>query len=643
MITLSFDGVGLEYGTDVILKNISFSVNEGERLGIVGVNGAGKSTLLKITTGEITPSYGAVYISKGKSIGILEQNAMLDSSLTVIDEMYGARPDIVSDEKRIDELTVLMQTQTATDKAEAYIAEYSSLCEKFRSEGGYEYRSRIKSTLTKFGFSSDDWDKKIDTLSGGQRTRLALVRLLLPEPDLLLLDEPTNHLDSDTLFWLEEHLISYPKTVVAVSHDRYFLDRVCTSILDIENREAKLYTGNYTAFSEKKQAARLADEKHYQLQQKEIARLEAYIEQQRRWNRERNIIAAESREKAIARMDKVDAPKAAPKSIGFTFTYAGETGNDVLTVSGLKKSYGDKRIFSDVGFLVKKNDRVLIIGPNGCGKSTLLKILGRTLSQDDGEVHFGNNVMIGYYDQEQKTLDENSTVFGEICRCHDTLTFYQIRSALAAFLFYPEDLEKPVSVLSGGEKARLMLCKMILSKTNVLILDEPTNHLDISSREALEKALLEFDGTIIAVSHDRYFINKLATRIFDMTDGFSVNNEGYSEYTERRNREKERKGEEKRSEKQTTESKQKFEENKKLLADIRKNENNRERAEARITELENEAKALTEEEAGEARSDYKRLNEISERLTEISEECDALYAEMDEAEKFMASVTKGIQ
>ena len=360
---------------------------------------------------------------------------------------------------------------------------------------------------------------------------MALVRLLLSEPDILLLDEPTNHLDSDTLYWLEEHLRAYPHTVAVISHDRYFLDRVATKILDIEHTKATMYNGNYAAFTEKKAKNAEILEHHYKNQQREIARIEAFIAQQRRWNRERNIIAAESREKALARMKKTDAPQAAPKDIKLTFGEAGESGNDVLYAEHLAKSYGEKRIFSDISFTVKKNDRILILGPNGCGKSTLAKIIGGMLAQDAGTLEFGSNVVYGYYDQEQQSLDEKSTVLDEVVRAHEKLGAAEIRSALAAFLFFEEDISKLVCELSGGEKARLMLCKMMLSKINLLILDEPTNHLDINSREILEDAVLRFRGTVIAVSHDRYFAKKIATRIFDMSGGdFFDYRGGYDEY-----------------------------------------------------------------------------------------------------------------
>ena len=634
MIVLSVNDISLEYGTDVILDKINFSINEGDRLGIVGVNGAGKSTLLKIICGAIPASGGAVYIGKGKSVAMLEQNAMLFSDSSVFEEMLHAFPEQMKLEKRLAELEA--EIAHGNDKT---IAEFTSLSERFRDIGGYEYRGRIKSMLARFGFPESMHGACVGNLSGGERTRLSLVRLLLIEPDILILDEPTNHLDTDTLEWLENHLRSYPKTLITVSHDRYFLDVVATKMLEIEHCRSELYSGNYSAFAEKKAAARRALEHQYAEQQKEIARQQAYIEQQRRWNRERNIIAAESREKALARMQKIDAPKAAPKNIRLSFGYSGESGNDVLIADSLGASYGEKRIFEGVSFLIKKNDRVLIVGPNGCGKSTLLKIIGEKKLPDRGELFFGSNVEPAYYDQEIQNLTETNTVLDEMMDSHEGLTYTQVRTALASFLFFAEDMEKTVSVLSGGERARLALCKIILSKVNLLILDEPTNHLDIGSREALEEALLAFDGTIIAVSHDRYFIKKLATRVFDMGGGFLDWKDDYNSYLSYKAKQKEEAQTVSASlPKAETESKAKYLENKKLQSEIRKNEKIIEKAEKEIDKLSEEKEALEEESAGEAATDYVRLSEIAERIAEIDERTEELFLMMMEAEDFLTSV-----
>ena len=372
--------------------------------------------------------------------------------------------------------------------------------------------------LNALGFGESFHSLPITSMSGGQRTRIALARLLAREPDILLLDEPTNHLDGTTLEWLEEHLAAYKKTVIVVSHDRYFLDKVTNKTLDVENRTAKLYKCPYSRYVEEKKRDREIAEKKYELQQKEIARLEAYIEQQRRWNRERNIIAAESREKAIARMEKVERPADLPSSIRFNINSSGESGNDVLSVKSLGVRFPGRELFRDLNFLLKKGDRLFITGPNGCGKSTLIRILMGMQSQSEGDVEFGYNVTVGYYAQENQSLDPENTVLDELWNAYPGLTQTEIRNTLALFMFRGDDIEKKVAVLSGGERARLTIAKLILSKMNLLILDEPTNHLDIGSREALENALSAFEGTVVAVSHDRYFVRKLATRFIALSD-----------------------------------------------------------------------------------------------------------------------------
>jgi ATP-binding cassette subfamily F protein 3 len=638
MTVLSVSDIRLEYGTDVILQKINFSINEGDRLGIVGVNGAGKSTLLRIIAGTTEPSGGSIFIAKGKTVGMLEQNAMLESDKTLTEEMANAFSECQRIEKRLAELQSEIEANASAPHDEAYermISDFTRLTEKFREIGGYEYKSRIRSMLTRFGFPESEQNKTIDTLSGGERTRLALVRLLLVEPDILILDEPTNHLDTDTLYWLEEHLRAYPKTLLVVSHDRYFLDRTATKILDIENTKAELYTGNYSAFATQKLEARKRQQKLYDLQQKEIARIEGIIQTQIHFGQEHNYITIASKKKQIEHMDKVDAPENAPGHIRLAFAEAAESGNDVLEADGLAKSFGERKLFSDISFMVKKRDHVIIMGPNGCGKSTLIKILGGFIDADCGALEYGTGVIAGYYDQEQKTLDENKTVLEELCDAHEKLTITQIRTALAGFLFFAEDMEKKVSVLSGGEKARLMLCKMILSKVNLLILDEPTNHLDIASREALENALLSFGGTIIAVSHDRYFMKKLATRIFDLSNGFYDYRGTFDEYLEFKENRKVAEQTVVKTEVKASEGKLKYNEAKKLAADIRKAEKRLEKGEAEIESLEEEKAELEEEMNTSAATDYVRLSEISSRLSEIDARIEEIFFDMEEAETFL--------
>ena len=514
MICLSCEKLSLAFGTDVILDKISFSLNDGDKLGIVGVTGAGKSTLFKLITGEYTPTEGNVHIDRQKKVGVLKQNACADGDKSIYDEVLEhAFPDLIRREKELEEL------RRRIEWGESSLSQsYASAEEAFRRDGGYEYRSRAGGILVSLGFPQEEHRRPVYELSGGQKTRVALASLLLCEPDILMLDEPTNHLDIGALNWLEEFLISYPKTVLVISHDRYFLDRVCTHTLDIENKHGKLYNGNYSSFVEKKKKDREVEEKHYKNQQKEIKRIEEYIAQQKRWNRERNIIAAESRQKQLDKMEKLDRPDAPLENIRIAFNKSGEGANEVLTLNKLSKAYGDNLLFRDLSLTVMKRDHAFIIGSNGCGKSTLIKILAKKLSADSGSVHWGLNTVFAYYDQENQNLDLSKTVLDELWDAYPDLTQTEVRNTLALFLFRGEDVIKPVSVLSGGERARLTLAKLMLSRMNVLILDEPTNHLDIGSREALEEALMQFDGTMIAVSHDRYFIQKLSTRIlcFDL-------------------------------------------------------------------------------------------------------------------------------
>lgn len=634
MVLLSVSGVTVEYGTDVVLNNINFSINEGDRLGIVGVNGAGKSTLAKIIAGTFTPSAGSVYIAKDKTVSMLAQNAMLESENTVLAEMLDAFPEIVAAERRLGELSASIENHIGGNET---IEKYATLTEDFRKMGGYEYRSRTKSTLARFGFGEDSLDKTINKLSGGERTRLALVKLLLREPDLLILDEPTNHLDMETLAWLEEHLRSYKKTLILISHDRYFLDRAANKILDIEHTEATIYNGNYSAYAVQKAEQRKALAKKHELQQKEISRIEAIIDQQRRWGQAHNFITIKSKQKQIEHLEKdsVSAPKNLPKNISLRFSEARESGSDVLFAENISKSYGERKILSDISFEVKKRDRIMIVGPNGCGKSTLVRILGGLDEDYSGVLRFGYNVIPGYYDQEQQTLDNDSTVLEEVCRAHDKLTMPVVRSALASFLFFTEDMDKKVSVLSGGERARLMLCKMILSQINLLILDEPTNHLDIGSREALEDALMQFSGTIIAVSHDRYFVRKLSSKIFDMTSGLRIFCGSYDEYCEKKEQETV-KSTAITQEKTVAESKQSYLDAKKNASDIRKNKSKIERCEAEIEKLEDEKSHLAKEAEGDASGDYVRLSEIYARTDEIDKLLESLYDDIDRAEKALA-------
>ncbi len=649
MLSISVNNLCLSFGDRIILDNVSFSLEENDKLGIIGVNGSGKTSLFKLITGEYTPNDGEVYISKGKSVGVLSQyGAFSDDDGTysdndsALEHMYSAFSELLAAEKRLSELEVLLGN-TDDKNHIAYTSEYTTLHEKFIRDGGLEFRGRCASILSKLGFSDDDSKRAVKLLSGGQRTRLALAIQLCREPDILMLDEPTNHLDIETLAWLEGFLSQYKKCVMVISHDRYFLDRVTNKTLAVENHKAKLYNGNYTKSMEQRRIDREIYEKHYKNQQKEIARQEAYIAQQRAWNRERNIIAAESRLKLLEKMDKLDAPEYSPRAIRMKFTSSLASGNDVVNVKSLSMGFGEKKLFENLNFLVKKNDRLLIIGPNGCGKSTLIKLLMSKLSQISGKIEYGYNVEIGYYDQENQNLNDKNTVLEELWSAYPNHTEQKIRSTLAWFNFFGEDVYKTVGMLSGGERARLTLSKLILSHMNLLILDEPTNHLDIDSREALESALEDFDGTIIAVSHDRYFIEKLASRIIELKpqgycegDMFDYEitrkNQAYTEFREftetRKMRLYAQSGETQKPQ-IISSSKEQYLKQKQNAAEARKKAARLEKLKKEMTNLEEELVLTEEKMQGEAATDYKRLAELDARKTEIEERLMEIYEELE--------------
>ena len=535
MIILSCSNIALSFGANIILENISFSVQETEKVGIVGVNGAGKSSLFKTISGVLQSDSGEVFRAKGYKIGYLEQNSGLDSDNSIWDELISTYSHLIEMEKRLkyleEEISTISSSAGDEQRLSSLMKEYSLLTDKFSRSGGYEYNGRAKGVLRGLGFNDSQFTLKIRTLSGGQKTRLALAKLLLEEPDILMLDEPTNHLDIEALEWLEDFLKGYKKCVMVISHDRYFLDAFTDKTLELENCQCKMYNGNYTLYTRQKAVDREVQQKHFDLQQKEIAKMEAFIEQQKRWNREKNIIAAESRQKAIDRIEKIDRPKNLPDKIKIKFSSGIISGNDVLFVENLSKEYPGKRLFKDINFKLKKAEKVFLLGPNGCGKSTMLKILAGKLEKNSGDFEYGHKVEIGYYDQELENLNQNNTVIDDVWDFNEKLTQTQIRNVLASFLFTGEDVFKPISILSGGEKSRVSLVKLMLSGANFLLLDEPTNHLDINSREILEQSLQDFDGTLLAVSHDRYFINKLASRVLEMDNAAIMDFSGnYSEY-----------------------------------------------------------------------------------------------------------------
>ena len=638
MIILNVSNLSLSFGTKPILEGVTFALDEGDRCGVVGVNGCGKSTLFRMILGEQESDEGSVYLSKNKSVGILRQNdAFLDfegedGEASALEVMYHSFPELLSMEERLSELEALLSTTPSL------AAEYTALNDQFLAEGGLEFRSRCASTLLKMGFDEETMHRPFSSLSGGQRTRLALSRELCREPDLLMLDEPTNHLDMETLLWLESFLASYKKCLLVISHDRYFLDRVTNKTLWIEHRRAKLYGGNYSKSTAQRKIDREIEEKHYKNQQKEIARQEAYIAQQRAWNREKNIIAAESRQKMLDKMVKLERPSAAPKSIQMKFSAASASGNDVLTMKDLAFGYGYTPLFSNLSCLVKRGDRLFVVGPNGCGKSTLIKLLLGKLEPKRGYLEAGYHVEIGYYDQENQNLSPENTVLDEVWNAYPTLTETTVRGALARFRFVGEDVYLSVSELSGGERARLTLCKLILSEMNLLVLDEPTNHLDIDSREALEGALSEFDGTIITVSHDRYLIDKLATRFLDFTpDGvrdFSVVNVGhaYEELVRERERRALSVGETASAEPAKQSQKEQYLQNKKDAAEARKRQNRIEKLTKEAEKIEADIDRI-DEEMNACATDYVRLAALDTEKTQCEERLMEIYEELEELEE----------
>ena len=631
MISVSCDNIKLSFGAEDILCGVSFALNDGDRLGIVGVNGAGKSSLLKIITGQYDATDGGVYISKDKTVGMLSQNAVLESSLTVYEEMLSAYGELIKTEKEIAELQIRIDNGD-----ESVISAFTQLNEKFAKNGGFEYKNRAMSFLYKLGFEEGDINKPVNVLSGGQKTRLALGKLILNPPDILLLDEPTNHLDTQTLFWLEDILSQMSQTIITVSHDRYFLDKICTKILDIEYGKGKMYGGNYSSFVAAKEKDREIQKRHYDNQQRKIAQMEAFIEQQKRWNREKNIIAAESRQKAIDRMVKLDAPEKLPDSVRMRFDSGSESGQDVLKLDKMSKSFGEKHLFSDVSFLIKKGDFAFITGKNGSGKSTLLKILNGRMYPDSGTYEFGYNIRIGYYDQENQQLSDSKTVLEELWDEFPNATQTQIRSALALFLFRGDDIKKTVGNLSGGEKARLTLSKLIMRKNNVLLLDEPTNHLDIPTREALENALVDFEGTVISVSHDRYFIKKLASRVIDIGRSPMLDHHGdYESYIARLSQ---LDGSVQTSQKNDTvsDSKAQYLENKKNQAEKRKLENYIKKTKDFIEKAEKKLEAL-EKEIEASACDYMKLMELDREKTDLEEQLLEAYEGIEEAEEKLSA------
>lgn len=526
---LSCQNISKAFVENQVLKNVSFHIEDHEKAAIVGINGAGKTTLLRIIVGEMTPDDGQVVLAKDKTLGYLAQNSTVDTSHTIYEELLSVKADLLRLEEKIRECENNMKHADG-DALEDLMKQYTSLTHAFETGGGYLYRSELVGVLKGLGFTEDEFSKPVATLSGGQKTRVALGRLLLQNPDLIILDEPTNHLDMTSIAWLETYLLNYKGAVLIVSHDRYFLDRIAGKVIEIDQSKATTFMGNYSDYAVKKEQLRVAAWNAYMNQQRDIKHQEEVIEKLKSFNREKSIKRAESREKMLDKIEVIEKPSEVRTDMKLTLTPRILSGNDVLTVEHLSKSFDSHKLFTDVNFEIKRGEHVAIIGDNGSGKTTLLKILNGLVPADQGTFRLGSNVEIGYYDQEHHVLHSEKTLFEEISDDYPYLNNTQIRNVLAAFLFTGEDVFKRISDLSGGERGRVSLAKLVLSNANFLILDEPTNHLDIMSKEILEDALNGYEGTILYVSHDRYFINRTAHRILDLTEGQFVSYVGNYDY-----------------------------------------------------------------------------------------------------------------
>ena len=628
---LSCNNISKSFGTDVIIKSCSFNIEDHEKAAIVGINGAGKSTLLKIITGIEPADTGLVTLAKDKTLGYLAQQQNLGSDNTIYDELLSVKQYILDMEKELRSIEKRMNTADG-DELENLMKKYSDLNHRFEMENGYAYKSEITGVLKGLGFSEEDFTLNVNTLSGGQKTRVALGRLLLAKPDIILLDEPINHLDMESIRWLENYLLNYNGAVLIVAHDRYFLDKIVSKIIELDNGVATVFSGNYTDYAAKKAILRNMKLKEYLNQQREIKHQEDVITKLKQFNREKSIKRAESREKMLDKIEIVDKPQELNDKMNIKLEPNVVSGNDVLTISGLSKSFDDVTLFDNIDIEIKRGERVALIGNNGTGKTTILKLINGIIEPDSGSIYLGAKVNIGYYDQEHHVLDPDKTIFDEIRDAYPDLNNTQIRNTLAAFLFTNEDVFKYIRDLSGGEKGRVSLAKLMLSNANFLILDEPTNHLDIVSKEILENALNNYTGTVLFVSHDRYFINAAATRIIELSNKTVVNYIGnYDYYLEKRDILRAKpintvSSADIEHAKKAADSKASWQEEKVKQAQLKKIKNELKRTEERIANIEERIDKLDNMYADPAiSSDTAKLMEIHTEKEELSKELDKLY------------------